>query len=59
MDESKLFALAAQLNQLTAKYTAGQVKHHTYATDYDKLLEHYGFTKAQLIAALAARKKSK
>lgn len=55
MDDNTLFTVAGQLNNLTSKYTSGTIKHFTYVSEYDKILENYGITKKTLIAELKKR----
>lgn len=64
MEDSKFYALAAQLNKITYQYqlpagTPGHLKHHQYVVEYDKTLEVNGITKKQFIAEVNRRAKER
>lgn len=56
MDDTKLYALATKLNNLTTSYMNGTLKHMQYVHEYEKVLEANCITKKQLIAELEKRR---
>lgn len=64
LDDSLFYALAADLNKLTAQYqfpkgSPGSLMHHQYTDLYDKTLEKYGVNKRILREEIARRFKNR